>query len=235
MPIQKRRSRRVINSEHEHKDSDDFMLFLTPLVWASCGHFALSSLLFLSLSEKQLFCCSFVRSFVFAPKKPAEVKSGERCENHPGRQTWVVVSYRIPRDLRTRTINGWGGKCLLGISFQWFSSLMFSLHFYQANINDGDEDEYNNWKLVTTTSQYTFMRVKWGRSNYRTIDISLESEASCSLCHSRFLWRRFLINHLPYFPGFMGSVVPKGAYIDDSISRQLLSLSLCFVQSSEKN
>ena len=178
---------------------------------------------------------SFVRSFVFAPKKPAEVKSGERCKNHPGRQTWVVVSYRIPRDLRTRTINGWGGKCLLGISFQWFSSLMFSLHFYQANINDGDEDEYNNWKLVTTTSQYTFMRVKWGRSNYRTIDISLESEASCSLCHSRFLWRRFLINHLPYFPGFMGSVVPKGAYIDDSISRQLLSLSLCFVQSSEKN
>ena len=32
----------------------------------------------------------------------------------------------------------------------------------------------------------------------------------------------------------MGSVVPKGAYIDDSISRQLLSLSLCFVQSSRK-
>jgi hypothetical protein len=42
-----------------------------------------------------------------------------------------------------------------------------SLHFfYQANIDKDDDDDYddeeneNNSKLVTTTSQYTFMRVK---------------------------------------------------------------------------
>jgi len=139
------------------------MLFLTPLVWASCGHFALSSLF---ISESLLCCALFSWSqtgitfvcsvFRFSrPKSRRRWRCGERCKSHPSRQTWVITSYRIPRDLRTRIINGWGGKCLLGI-FVWFSSLMFSLHFFQSK-------HLMTTKMTTTTTK----RIRTTRSLWR--------------------------------------------------------------------
>ena len=132
--------RRVATSRWAH------FLFLSLCCAALCfpGHKPVS----------RLFVCSVFR--FSRPKSRRRWRCGERCKSHPSRQTWVITSYRIPRDLRTRIINGWGGKCLLGI-FVWFSSLMFSLHFFQSK------------HLMTTkmTTTMTTKRIRTTRSLWR--------------------------------------------------------------------